>query len=278
MSSQRIQNSTVSALNSNSRALDADLIFSYLSLDKPESIDVLDSIESTNSYLLERPISRQAARACFAESQTAGRGRHGNNWQSTPYRNIMFSLSWGFCGWPKDISALSLAIGLGVTKMLNDEYDIGASIKWPNDVLVKDAKLAGVLIDVAGHSKSDCQVVVGVGLNVDQAEWDQAIEYSWCDLRALGVKVDRNILAAKLIDVIVLVLRSFGSSGFGPMVEAWNELSAFSGRRVQLRQVDKSFDGLMLGVEADGALLIQTDSGLVQRISDSRASLRVIDI
>ena len=261
---------------SSSIALDAERIKSCVSVQAPDVIDVLQKTASTNSYLLERPIFRQRAQVCLAEAQTAGRGRHGNQWVSTPNRNIMLSLSWGFHGWPNDVAALRLAVGLGITMMLNDEFDIDATIKWPNDILVNDAKLAGILIDVAGHSKSDCQVVVGVGLNVDQADWDDGLEYLWCDLRGLGVVVDRNVLVAKLIDVVVLVLRNFESNGFASMVTSWNKLSAFTGRKVQVIQSSESVVGFMVGVETDGALLIKDSEGQCHRVSDSRASLRVI--
>lgn len=257
-------------------ALDAELINAFVVVQTPEVLDVLAETVSTSSYLLERSISRQQARVCLAEAQSAGRGRHGNNWLSTPHKNIMLSLSWGFCGWPQDVSALSLAVGLGITVMLNDEYGIGATIKWPNDVLVNGAKLAGILIDVAGHSKSDCQLVVGVGLNVDQDGWSNDLEYQWCDLKGLGIDIDRNQLAAKLIDTLVIVLRDFESNGFAPLTEAWNELSAFAGQQVRVIQSGDNIDGQMLGVKADGSLVIQDKHGQQHFISDSRASVRKI--
>ena len=257
-------------------ALDANAIKAHIKLQVPKRFDVLAEVASTNSFLLERSIHRQSACVCLAEAQTAGRGRHGNHWVSTPHRNIMFSLSWGFCGWPQDVAALSLAVGVGVTAMLNEEFEIGATIKWPNDILVNDAKLAGILIDVSGHSKSDCQVVVGIGVNVDQADWNDDLDYQWCDLKRLGIDVDRNILAAKLIDVLTLVLRSFENHGFAPMMQAWNELSAFTNRQVRIIQATGSLDGVMLGVDADGALLIKDNNGDQQRFTDSRASLRLL--
>ena len=88
--------------------------------------------------------------------------------------------------------------------------------------------------------------------------------------------MDRNILAAKLIDVLTLVLRSFENHGFAPMMQAWNELSAFTNRQVRIIQTTGSLDGLMLGVDADGALLIKDNNGDQQRITDSRASLRLL--
>ena len=258
-------------------ALNHSQIMALLLGEGVQNVVVLKETTSTNSYLLKAPIERQCAHVCIAEAQTAGRGRHGTKWLSAANRNIMLSLSWGFHGWPQDIGALSLAVGLAITKMLNESYGINASIKWPNDILVDNAKLAGILIDVAGHPGSDCQVVVGVGLNVDQVDWDNNAEYAWCDLKQLGVAVERNELAAQLIKAMVLVLRAFEDYGFASMVDAWNSLSAFSGRQVSVSQAGICLEGLMLGVENDGALLIEDERGKRHRINDSRASLRLVN-
>ncbi len=247
-------------------------------IDAPELgfVEVFSEVDSTNSYLLAQPIHRHVARLCLAEAQSAGRGRHGNTWVSAPNQNVMLSLSWGFNGWPQNLSALSLAVGLAVATVLIEDFEVNAKIKWPNDILVDDAKLAGILIDIAGHQDSDCQLVIGLGLNVCQPDWGDDLPYPWVDLASLGIDVDRNQLVAKIVRALLLVLEAFERHGFGPMIEAWNTLSAFHQRRVAVIGGEHELQGVFLGVDSDGALLLLDDNGQHQRVSDSKCHLRLV--
>ena len=130
-------------LDSDVGLLQADQIESLLIptiADLTESVEVFQSIESTNSYLLTQSFEPNRARVCMAESQTSGRGRRGNNWQSTPYKNIMLSVSWSFDHWPATITGLGLAVGLVIAEYLNNQLGVKAKIKWPNDILVAISK------------------------------------------------------------------------------------------------------------------------------------------
>ncbi len=239
------------------------------------SLEVIQSIESTNSYLLTKPVVVNKAAVCLAESQTAGRGRRGNDWQSAPYRNIMLSQSWGFDHWPATITGLGLAVGLVVAEYLNLKFDIGATIKWPNDILVDGQKLGGILIDVAGESTGSCNVVVGLGLNVHQPNWSTEADYQWQDLRGLGVVVNRNELAADLISVISAMLSEFAKTGFSPLTERWNALSSYAGKTIRVGSKGEYVQGGMLGVDESGALLVDID-GTVHRVDDSSVSVRLL--
>jgi len=258
--------------------LDADRIKSLFIptvAEKVRSVEVMQSIESTNSYLLGQNFSDNGSRVCMAESQTSGRGRRGNDWLSTPYQNIMLSVSWSFDHWPSTITGLGLAVGLVVTEYLVSHHGVDAKIKWPNDILVNDKKLAGILVDVAGESSGACNVVIGLGLNVNQANWSTEVGYDWVDLNSLGVNVDRNVFAADLISILVAMLSSFEGAGFGPLTSRWNSLSSYAGRKVSVSLGADSFLGKMQGVDESGALLIAVD-GKVRRIEDSAASIRMV--
>lgn len=241
-----------------------------------DSVTVLQSVDSTNSHLLSKPILNGRAHACLAESQLAGRGRRGNHWQSAPYRNVMLSISWGFDHWPSTITGLGLAVGLVVAEYLNLQYNAGVSIKWPNDLLIGPDKLAGILIDVAGESTGVCNVVVGIGLNVHQPDWSSESDYQWCDLRGAGVNVDRNELAADLISVITAMLSEFAISGFSPLTQRWNGLSSYAGKMVRVGgDASSVIVGRMTGVDETGALLVDVN-GEQLRIDDSSVSVRLV--
>ena len=243
-----------------------------------DRIDVLQSVASTNSYLLSQSIQTGRANVCVAESQTSGRGRRGNDWQSAPYRNVMMSLSWGFESWPTTITGLGLAVALSVTECLNKEFGLDVAIKWPNDLMVGSDKLAGVLIDVAGESSGACNVVIGLGLNVHQPDWSnaQGSAYSWQDLTGLGVAVSRNELIAMLTDALTGMLSEFAQSGFAPMAQRWNALSSYAGKVIKVGNEDSFVVGQMLGVDSSGALIVRDELGEEHHFSESTVSVRLV--
>ena len=270
-------------LNSGVSLLDDQAIRSELTQSsKVSGLEVLQSVESTNTHLLTQAIETGRARVCLAESQTLGRGRRGNNWQSAPYRNVMLSLSWGFDHWPATITGLGLAVALCVVETLNDEYGLNVQIKWPNDLMVADGdvsdKLGGILVDVAGESSGACNVVLGLGLNVHQPDWsgDNGGAYAWQDLAGLGVDVDRNELVAKLIDSLVAMLSEFSESGFEPIAGRWNALSSYGGKRIRVGDQEGAIIGRMTGVNASGALLVVDDAGVEHHFLESTVSVRLV--
>lgn len=241
------------------------------------SVDVLQTIQSTNSYLLDQPISVGSAKVCVAEAQTVGRGRRGNDWQSAPYRNIMLSMSWGFSQWPETITGLGLAVALMVVEHINTAYDLDVKIKWPNDLMVGQDKLGGILIDVAGESSGSCNVVIGLGLNVHQPDWSQGNSaYNWQDLHSHDVKPNRNELVANIVDGWLTMLKGFDVDGFGPLAARWNALSSYADRQIRVGNDDQSIVGRMLGVDSIGALLLESGDGQTHRFTDSSVSVRLV--
>ena len=241
-----------------------------------ESVEVLQSVQSTNSHLIKQTKLNNKAKVCVAESQSAGRGRRGNDWHSAPYRNVMLSISWGFDNWPETITGLGLAVALIIAETINQKYALNIKIKWPNDLMVKQDKLAGILIDVAGESSGSCNVVIGLGLNVHQPDWsDNDAAYRWLDLESLDIRPDRNQLIGLISRNLIKMLAQFSSAGFAPLVDRWNALSSYSGQRVRVGTVDHYIEGRMLSVDAVGALLIVDDHGAEHRFADSNVSVRL---
>ena len=188
----------------------------------------------------------------------------------------MMSLSWGFSEWPDTITGLGLAVSLMVAERLNLNFGTSVKIKWPNDLMVDDAKLAGILIDVSGNQGAACNVVIGLGLNINQTDWSKAdAPYQWQDLSSLGVDVDRNELVASICSDLIYMLRKFAEDGFTPFVEAWNELSCHTNRDVIVVGDDVSVSGEMLGVDNQGGLLVQSTDGEMHVFSNSNVSVRL---
>lgn len=231
----------------------------------PLKFNLFPQVDSTNAYLMRH--ENPALQVCLAESQSAGRGRRGRVWVSPFAQNIYCSIGWGFEGGVAALEGLSLAVGLATVRALQHYGVIGLQLKWPNDVLYRDQKLAGVLIEITGDPAGYCQVVVGVGINVAmQNNQDNTISQPWTDLRKILAQqglpnVSRNQLVAKVIDELVLVLNGYEQSGFADYCTEWQLLNAHAGQMVELRNGNLICFGTCVGVSDTGALVLETSQG-----------------
>lgn len=231
----------------------------------PLKLNLFPQIDSTNSYLIRN--ENPALQVCLAESQSAGRGRRGRVWVSPFAQNIYCSIGWGYEGGVVTLEGLSLAVGVAIVRALRRYGITGLELKWPNDVLCQNRKLAGVLIEIAGDPAGYCQVVVGVGINVAMSD-DQgdAISQPWTDLRSILAQqglpsISRNQLVATLLDEMVLVLNGYEKVGFSNYCAEWQSLNAHSGQMVELRNGNLVCSGVCVGVNEVGALLLETVQG-----------------
>ncbi len=245
--------------------LDLKKITALVQSSLPLKLNIYPQIDSTNSYLMRH--ENLALQVCLAESQSAGRGRRGRVWVSPFAQNIYCSIGWGFEGGVAALEGLSLAVGLAIVRALQRYGIAGLELKWPNDVLYQNQKLAGVLIEIAGDPAGYCQVVVGVGINVAMGDdQDNAISQPWIDLRGIFTKqglpfASRNQLVATLIDEMVLVLNGYETEGFSNYCAEWQSLNAHSGQMVELRNGNIVCSGICVGVNEVGALVLKTAQG-----------------
>jgi len=239
--------------------------------------EVFTQIDSTNQYLLDLLEAGEGKQGllCFAEQQTAGRGRRGKPWVSPFGKNIYCSLLWHFDKGISALEGLSLVIALSLVKTLEKQGVQELELKWPNDILSKDKKLAGILIEARGDLVDACDVVIGIGINVHMSQQSaSAIDQPWVDLYSLqGKKIDRNILVAHLFNQISDDLQQFSSSGFSPFCSEWNEKNSFLDKRVSVSSGKESKRGVCLGVNSQGALLLEID-GRTESFYGGEVSLR----
>lgn len=245
--------------------LDINKITSYRSSSLPLVINLLPQVDSTNSYLMRH--ENPAMQVCLAESQSAGRGRRGRQWISPFAQNIYCSCGWGFEGGVAALEGLSLVVGLVIVRALQRHGVSGLKLKWPNDVLYQDQKLAGILIEMRGDPAGYCEVIIGIGINVAMAaELAQAITQPWIDLRTILAQqelapISRNLLAAMLIDELVSVLSVYEKTGFAGYCSEWESLNAHAGQAVELHNGTLVHSGVCIGVTEVGALMLETVHG-----------------
>ncbi|HXG29347.1 MAG TPA: bifunctional biotin--[acetyl-CoA-carboxylase] ligase/biotin operon repressor BirA [Nevskiales bacterium] len=253
--------------------LDADAIRRGLSAQAQQiAIDIFPVLDSTNRWLLAQP-DDGAARLCLAEYQSAGRGRRGRGWCSPFGANLYLSLAWRFGGLPPQFGALGLAVGVAVAETLQALGVRDLGVKWPNDLLWRERKLAGILIEHRGEGGGPARVVVGLGLNVAMSSIQaRALDQPWATvaqaLDAAGcVPPGRNALCAAVADALVRALAAFAQHGFADFARRWAAFDLARDRPVRLEQEGQSITGVARGVDGEGALLLETASGLRRCLS-----------
>jgi BirA family biotin operon repressor/biotin-[acetyl-CoA-carboxylase] ligase len=234
--------------------------------------------KSTNDDLLARwragelidPVAR------IAHEQTSGKGRAGRIWLSRPDDTLCFSLAYPFHKSPNELSGLSLVIGLAVIAGIAGALGIsetalhqqGLRLKWPNDLLLNNAKLGGILIE-GGQSNpsSPTWMVIGLGLNLrDAAQITKSLE----DHSALGVAAldqlsphqkpipDAEFIWLKLIESFEKHLAQFEQYGFAHFKNSWAQWDAFNGQSVCISRIGKEpIIGFSAGVDDAGALILR---------------------
>lgn len=233
-----------------------------------ERLEVFDELDSTNRYLLEQAgPSPGHVRVALANHQTAGRGRRGRRWRTPPGTAITLSIAYTFEARPQNLPGLSLAIGVAAVEVLRQLPVREVAAKWPNDILVADAKLGGILIETRAAMSERPTVVAGLGLNVDLTGFaDSAIaperDGAITDLRrCIDELPSRRDLAALLIDAMYEALCAFDAQGFAAFAERWNRCDWLKGKVLTVDTAAGPITGAGDGVDDTGALLLMTRHG-----------------
>ncbi|MEO8401478.1 MAG: biotin--[acetyl-CoA-carboxylase] ligase [Gammaproteobacteria bacterium] len=239
-------------------------------LSRLANLQLFDTLDSTNSYLLEQSKSgAPRGSVCFAEEQTKGRGRLNRAWFSSGGMNIACSMLWRFPDATPDVSGLSIAVGVMVSNVLR-KYGVksGIQLKWPNDVLVDNRKLAGILLERSELSS----VVIGIGLNLDVAARD---EKNWIDLAEItGQKASRNYIAGLLVNELLEKLPVFEARGLSVFMSDWEKHDALLDKPITVHTPTKQLIGVMRGINERGELLLENESGEMQSFCYGEVSVR----
>jgi BirA family biotin operon repressor/biotin-[acetyl-CoA-carboxylase] ligase len=257
--------------------LDAQRVRAELKTPEAFHIEIADSAVSSNSVLLQRASQGAPSGSVLAvEWQSAGRGRLGRTWHSGLGNALTFSLLWRFPFGLAALSGLSLAVGVALIRALRKLHGADVGLKWPNDVLSKHGKLAGILIEAQGDMLGPSAVVIGVGLNLRLPhEVAQRIDQPVSDLAgAVAEMPERNQLLALLLQELAALLAEFEQQGFASWRAEWESYHVYQNRQVKMLLPDGSQAiGVVRGVTEDGALQVETAQGL-QVFNAGEISLR----
>ena len=214
-----------------------------------------------------------------ADEQISGRGRLGRRWLTPPGSALALSLILHPTLVERDHVPLFSGLGaLALTQVLV-EHGVMAHIKWPNDVLIAGRKTAGILAEAVWMGDQVESVVVGIGVNVlpESVPPSTEIQFPATSIHAEGLKIDRIVLLYDLLAKMIVLRPLVGSEEF---IRAWESALAFKGETVQVwsesteGEIDSSsFSGILLGLESDGGLRLETSSG-VRKIQFGEIRLR----
>ena len=238
------------------------------------TLEVLLQTDSTNSRLLAvDDLPPGKVDVCLAEYQSAGRGRRGRDWIAPFGGAICLSLGWVFPEPPRQLSALSLAVGVAVMRALGRFGARDIRVKWPNDVLLANRKLGGILCELRAEAGGPAYVVIGIGLNVRlNAAARRTIAATGVEAADLSealapAPAERAAVVAALVDELIAALGQFQRDGLSPFVQAWRDADALHGVEARVSLGDKQHRGIARGIDADGALVLETPAGVLRFIS-----------
>lgn len=236
-------------------------------------LEIFDTVASTNDYLKNLPNSDHA-RFCLAESQTQGRGRFGREWKSPFAANIYFSCRWSMRKAVDQLGGLSLVVGLSLIAALKKYGLHELYLKWPNDILWQEQKLAGILVELGSVQNSKTDLIIGIGLNVNMPSTIELhIDRAWTSLQIIYPKNhDRNVIVALMIDSLIDYLEKFERDGFAVFGDDWQAHDYLAGKEIRLRSGNDVIAGIASGVDDFGRLLL-THEGKTFAYSAGEASL-----
>lgn len=241
------------------------------------ALDVHWELDSTSSELQRRGPAAADLSVVFAETQSAGRGRRGRTWLSPPGINLYVSCLKRFDGGLAALSGLSLAVGVIALRALAAAGVSGAGLKWPNDVLTPQGKLAGILVELSGEYQGPCAAVIGIGLNLrltdalrEQAGQPVADVAGLCG----GQPPSRNRMAAALVEALVNGLRQFEQHGFAAFVDDYATHDLLRDVPLTLSGAQGDFTGIGAGVDARGALQVRLADGSTRAVDSADVTVR----
>ena len=250
--------------------LDAELIACHLTSHLGASaskfrIEILDSTPSTNTLMLQRAMQGTPhGTVLAAEWQSSGRGRMGKTWHSALGNALTFSLLWRFESGLSSLAGLSLAAGVALIRALHSFGIDQVKLKWPNDVLSEERKVAGILIEAQGDMLGPSTVVIGIGLNLSLPvtllpKLDQAVTAVKDLVAEADVAMpERNALLAKILLELQNVLQAFSAHGFAALRTEWEGYHAWQNKNVMVVLPDGAqASGQAIGVTDQGALKLE---------------------
>ena len=229
-------------------------------------------VDSTNTvaYGLAKDGMKEGA-VVIADEQSKGKGRQGRNWMSPSGGGIYLSCILRPSIAPNEIAKITLLAAVAVAKSVREVSGLSAMIKWPNDILINNKKICGILTEMKAEQDRVDFIILGIGINANTKAKSLPKGASSLkeELRHMGIaaEVSRIELVKKILETIDAEYCRLKKEGFDHIIEEWKHLSSMLGSRVKVVLPNRSFEGQAHDIDPDGALVVRLDSGILERIS-----------
>ncbi len=252
-------------------------------------IHVFEQLDSTSAWLrnerksLDTCLTAGRSQLCVTDWQQAGVGRRGKSWQTRP-GNITFSVLSRVSAPAKDLVGLSLVTGIAVAEAVEGVLDVDVKLKWPNDVILRDRKLGGLLTEVitvthnaapvegAGRDRDSClepvvetDVVTGIGINVNHDDAVSTLGIGATSLAEAGLAlsaVARDELVGRIASSVLMLHERFITHGWSSFRQSWERRDWLAGKAVVIHRDDSTEQAIACGVNEQGALLVDGADGV----------------
>ncbi|MGM0603870.1 MAG: biotin--[acetyl-CoA-carboxylase] ligase, partial [Bacillota bacterium] len=245
---------------------------------KNNNIHIFNELDSTNNkakeYLKEKEQMNKDIKVILAEKQSRGRGRRGNDWLSNNELGLWVSFLFPLNLPRKKIPQITIIGALTVQKTLK-KYNIDSQIKWPNDVLVKEKKISGILTEMILINKSAVPVVVmGIGLNINQDDFSENISRKATSMYKLkGYYLDKNEVFCELFLNFKQFLHQYSSGNRKKIIDIWKKELKLIGKQVELNYENKSFQVYVEDILENGELYCRLENGEMKVFPTAGTSL-----
>lgn len=233
----------------------------------------VDSTNTVAEFLAEN--GTDEGTIIISEIQTHGKGRHGRKWES-PKGGVWLSIILKPDIIPSKAPFITLATGVAVAKTLQN-FGAEARIKWPNDILINDKKVSGILTEASTISNKIDYVIVGVGIdnNFSISQFPEELQKISTTLEnELKTEVKDTELISKFLNEFEKIYDLFKEEKIDEILNDWRKMSATIGNHVEIKQGPKSIKGYVVGINDEGALVLEENNGNLREITSGECIIK----
>lgn len=213
----------------------------------------------------------------FAESQSKGRGRLGRNWVSPKGKGLWFSVLLRPPFAPQAATRITVAAATAVCRAVRNKTGLPAEIKWPNDILIRGKKICGILTELSAELEKIKYIILGIGLDVNfnSSDFPPPLREIASSIKIeSGRAVHRAELAAEILSQLDSDYKRVIGGEFESVADEWEHHCCTIGRRVEISTGERRFEGHAESLDAEGALLVRTQHGHLERVIGGDVTLR----
>ena len=251
-------------------ALHADDVLARLGQARVIGRDIRVFEETTSTNDVIEKLARDGVKegvVVFAESQTKGRGRLGRKWMSPTHKGLWFSVLLRPALSPQETTQLTVASATALRRAIKTVTGLTTDIKWPNDLLIGGKKVVGILTEMSAEVDRVRHVILGIGVDVNQKEFPPELRKVATSLKIeVGEEICRAELATEMLRELDLDYARIGDGKFSAVADEWEAGCATLGRNVSVQMGSRLIHGSAESLDDDGALLVRTEHGHLERI------------